>query len=67
MQDTLWRHRKTGHTYRVVLVALNEADLTPVVIYERVEPGERSTPWVRPVTEFLDGRFIPDVAWNLEG
>lgn len=50
-----WKHRKTGHVYRVHCAAIIEATMTPAVVYAREDP----TPgmWVRPQAEFLDGRF----------
>ena len=51
----VWQHKKGGR-YRVLTVAINEADLKPVVVYQSTDPN--NTPiWVRPVEEFLDGRF----------
>lgn len=50
-----YRHKKTGNVYTVHCTAKIEATLTDAVIYQR----EDNTPgrWVRPVSEFLDGRF----------
>jgi hypothetical protein len=50
-----WKHVKTGNVYRVHCVATIEATMTPSVVYEREDhtPGR----WVRPQSEFLDGRF----------
>ncbi len=50
-----WRHVKTGNVYTVHCLASIEATNTPAVVYQR----EDNTPgrWVRPTTEFLDGRF----------
>jgi len=50
-----WRHRKGG-LYQVVCVALTEATQEPVVVYRKHMVG---LTWVRPVEEFLDGRFMP--------
>lgn len=48
------RHGKTGNLYRLVhRLATIEADMTPAVIYE----GQDGTFWVRPSSEFWDGRF----------
>lgn len=53
-----WRpthqHRKGG-LYRVIGRGLIEASKAPAVIYE----AEDGTLWVRPETEFDDGRFTP--------
>jgi hypothetical protein len=53
MEGTVWQHRKGG-IYSVLAVALIEATLAEVVVYEAHEDG---TVWVRPMDEFLDGRF----------
>jgi hypothetical protein len=52
-----WRHRKGG-VYQVVCVAYIEATMTPAVVYRSAGGG---LCWVRPVAEFLDGRFVPTV------
>lgn len=48
---SMWTHRKGG-VYHIITTAIRESDLTPVVVYEG--NGLR---WVRPVAEFMDGRF----------
>ncbi|MEM8776843.1 MAG: DUF1653 domain-containing protein [Pseudomonadota bacterium] len=48
------RHRK-GQYYRVVAEGVNENDRVPVVIYDDKEGAV----WVRPRSEFYDGRFLP--------
>jgi len=50
-----WKHLKTGNIYTVHCTATIEATMVPVVVYRREDltPGT----WVRPTTEFLDGRF----------
>ena len=60
----LWRHRKRGSSYRVI--ALNAriqcAQVNPAieemdcVVYQSVFHGTQNY-YVRPVAEFLDGRF----------
>lgn len=54
---SVWRHAKTSHLYLVLHAAVNEADLEPVVVYRRAFGGP-DTVWVRPASEFLDGRFV---------
>lgn len=55
MTKSAWRHLKTGHIYDLKTIGLLEKDLTPVIVYQsRVWPNQV---WVRPATEFLDGRF----------
>ncbi|MFT3803359.1 MAG: DUF1653 domain-containing protein [Burkholderiaceae bacterium] len=51
-----YRHLKTGGVYEVLTRGLNEADLTPVVIYRNVASGQV---WVRSAEQFDDGRFAP--------
>lgn len=54
-----WRHLKTGGRYEVVCNGLVEASLTPCVVYRSLDrPAEPY--WVRPLDEFLDGRFAPE-------
>jgi hypothetical protein len=54
---TRWLHVKTGNVYVVVFNGLLEKDCTPMVGYRR---DDGSPPvWFRPLTEFLDGRFLP--------
>lgn len=50
----LWKHKKTGHLYRIMGFALIEKGLLPAVVYAR--DGEM-THFVRPCDEFFDGRF----------
>lgn len=50
-----YRHKRTGSTYIVHMLGMRESDGTPVVIYEAV--GDLPNVWVRPLTEFEDGRF----------
>lgn len=53
-----YRHKKSGGTYQLLMLATIEATMTPAVVY-----GARSKDgpvrWVRPVDEFCDGRFEP--------
>lgn len=58
-----WRHRSGGE-YVVVQGCVIEATLTPAVLYVSADapvrpPGYYSESWVRPLDEFLDGRFTP--------
>jgi len=48
------RHKNTGHIYRIAMLAVDEANLWPIVIYSHAETG---TIWSRPASEFFDGRF----------
>jgi hypothetical protein len=59
----LYRHKKTGNIYKVILADCRiEATNTEAVAYQRVLFGmdrhELTTVvWVRPFSEFVDGRF----------
>lgn len=55
LQGSCWRHQKTGKVYWVVRIGKIEADLTEAVIYE----DAMKNVWVRPLAEFMDGRFTP--------
>jgi len=48
------RHVKTGWDYTVVCVAMIEATMTPAVVYK----ARGGKAWVRPLSEFCDGRFV---------
>lgn len=56
-----YRHRKTGNYYEVIAVGRIEATLEKVVIYTRLLGTDRNV-WVRPMLEFVDGRFEAGVA-----
>jgi len=49
-----WRHKNRGSRYWVQAVGIREEDGEPLVIYRDSKVG---TCWVRPASEFLDGRF----------
>ena len=46
--------KKTGRLYQVSQLAYRESDLEVMVIYH----DEGMVHWVRPVSEFMDGRFV---------
>lgn len=50
----VWRHKKSGGLYRIINHVQIEATMTPAVTYMAIGGG---TIWVRPLTEFNDGRF----------
>ena len=50
-----WRHVKTGGLYQVLTPAHLEADESPVIVYRNMDDGKT---WVRPASEFYDGRFV---------
>ena len=54
-QSEIWQHKKTGGLYRIVeRCCLREADLEPMIVYESLFDAQA---WVRPASEFMDGRF----------
>jgi hypothetical protein len=53
----LMRHKKTGGVYNVNMLAIQESDLAPVVVYSDATTGQI---WTRPAAEFFDGRFEVD-------
>ena len=55
IEGTLWRHKKSGGLYVVKEKCRIEATAEPGLLYKSEKTGEL---WVRPETEFLDGRFV---------
>lgn len=53
-KQEIYRHKKTGGIYGVVCNATRESNGELLAVYRNVETGEH---WVRPVSEFSDGRF----------
>jgi hypothetical protein len=53
-----YRHKKTGGVYRILHLAVMEKDLSGVVVY-RPWDSKGTQIYVRPYTEFVDGRFEP--------
>lgn len=52
-----YEHLKRGTRYEVLHYhALREADMVECVVYCAVADGKI---WVRPRSEFFDGRFVP--------
>lgn len=52
--ESEWFHLVRGTRYWVQAVGIRESDGEPLVIYREKVTG---TCWVRPFTEFMDGRF----------
>lgn len=52
---SLWRHKKTDTIYTIKDLAILESDLSLVVSYEELDDSK--VHWIRPLSEFLDGRF----------
>jgi len=59
-QGQTWRHKKRGTNYEILSVTAtlqvqnSILDMSSVVIYVSRPEGQI---WVRPIAEFLDGRF----------
>lgn len=49
------KHARTGGDYIVVCTATIEANMVKAVVYRSSVVG---TTWVRPLSEFCDGRFV---------
>ena len=59
LQGQTYRHKKTGHVYIVLLADCRiEATNTEAIAYRRAD-DRYAVVWVRPYTEFVDGRFEP--------
>jgi hypothetical protein len=54
MNIELYRHKKTKGLYSVVCIARIEATGEQVTVYKNISSDEI---WVRPSSEFNDGRF----------
>lgn len=54
--QSMWRHVKTRGLYSVDGFCMIEATMQRGVIYTAQRDG---TVWVRPLAEFMDGRFTP--------
>jgi hypothetical protein len=52
----IWLHIKSGHLYEEIARGCVEATNEPCMIYRRLALPD-STMWVRPVSNFMDGRF----------
>lgn len=53
MIETKWLHIKTGAIYEIIGECRIERDNSPSYMYV----GEQKRIWVRPIDEFMDGRF----------
>jgi len=53
----IWKHVKTERLYRIVAVGKMEADHTPIIVYRDAAIYDGDV-WVRPASEFYDGRFV---------
>lgn len=62
---SLWRHVKSDKLYTVKDIVVVESDLTLAVSYKRLGDNSRLH-WLRPLDEFLDGRFKREVLFKDE-
>ena len=62
---SLWRHVKSDTLYTVKDIVVVESDLTLAVSYKRLGDNSRLH-WLRPLDEFLDGRFKREVLFEDE-
>lgn len=62
---SLWRHLKTDNLYTVKDIVIVESDLTLAVSYKHLGDANRLH-WLRPLDEFLDGRFKREVLFKDE-
>lgn len=62
---SLWRHLKTDTLYTVKDIVVVESELTLAVSYKRLGDVNRLH-WLRPLDEFLDGRFKREVLFKDE-
>jgi hypothetical protein len=54
-ESLIWRHKKSGGLYKIVSRdAFLENSMVKAVVYESLWDGQV---WVRPASEFFDGRF----------
>ncbi|MGI4860491.1 MAG: DUF1653 domain-containing protein [Janthinobacterium lividum] len=64
MENTVFKHQRTGRLYAFVLKAKLEASGEEVVVYRSLKSGRT---WVRPSAEFFDGRYaLATAAQKLE-
>ncbi len=64
MKAGIYKHSKTGKTYKVHFVAKHSETLEDLVVYEALYDNPRSKFWVRPLAMFeelvmIDGKKVP--------
>lgn len=52
MKIGIYKHSKTGNTYRVHFIAKHSETLEDMVVYEALYNNEKSKYWVRPAKMF---------------
>lgn len=53
-----YKHLKSGKIYKILFTAIIEKDMVPGVVYQSISTGNV---FVRPASEFYDGRFALEV------
>jgi hypothetical protein len=58
LQNSRWTHYRNQYVYKVVAYKgyFIEATNEPAIVYTR-EDGKDKRRWIRPLAEFMDGRF----------
>lgn len=64
-KGSIWQHKKTENLYLVKDLVVLESDLQIAVAYSGVTENTRLI-WVRPLAEFMDGRFEQVVLYEGE-
>lgn len=54
---SIWKHLKTETLYTIKDLVVKESDLKICVSYQKLMIGSQ-VHWIRPLEEFLDGRFV---------
>lgn len=54
---SIWRHLKTDTLYTIKDLVVRENDLKICVSYQKLMIGSQ-VHWIRPLDEFMDGRFV---------
>lgn len=55
-RGSIWKHVKTNVLYTVKDIVVTESNLTLAVSYSKLTVSSKLN-WIRPLDEFLDGRF----------
>ncbi len=56
----IYKHYKRGSLYRVLCVAMREADLVSCVVYESLDPEAEHRFWIRTVEDFCEEVLLED-------
>ena len=54
IEPGVYKHSKTGHMYKVHLVAKNSETLEDMVVYEALYDNDKSKFWVRPASMWFE-------------